>query len=145
MKKILVGIMILLSLVLISAEVSLNSFIEDPEYSVFWEPYRNTGVITLGNRSVVFKPDMPWALGDYQVPIPSEIRVGEGAEIFLSELTSDFFIRYLEGRLERKGPSISTIVIDPGHGGRDPGAIGKHSFAGDDGQMFEMDITLNIA
>lgn len=145
MKKSLAVFLILFSLIQMTAEVSLNQIAEVPEYTVFWEPYRNTGVICLGNHSVVFKPEMPWALGDYQVPIPSEIREGEGGEIFLSETTVDYFKRYLEGRLERQGPSISTIVIDPGHGGRDPGAIGTHGFAGNDGKMFEKDVTLNIA
>ncbi len=39
--------------------------------------------------------------------------------------------------LGQKGTKITTIVIDPGHGGKDPGASGKHSR--------EKDITLAVA
>lgn len=39
--------------------------------------------------------------------------------------------------LAQKGAKISTIVIDAGHGGKDPGALGKHSR--------EKDITLKVA
>ncbi|MBN2616266.1 MAG: N-acetylmuramoyl-L-alanine amidase [Bacteroidales bacterium] len=39
--------------------------------------------------------------------------------------------------LAQKGSKISTIVIDAGHGGKDPGASGKHSH--------EKDITLKVA
>jgi len=39
---------------------------------------------------------------------------------------------------QAKGFAIRTIVIDPGHGGKDPGAIGK-------GGLREKDITLDIA
>ena len=35
-------------------------------------------------------------------------------------------------------PSIGTIAIDPGHGGRDPGAVGRHG-------LQEKDVTLDIA
>ena len=39
---------------------------------------------------------------------------------------------------------VSAIIIDPGHGGRDPGAIGRHSINGRTTQIAEKDIVLKV-
>ncbi len=43
----------------------------------------------------------------------------------------------LQPAIAQKGSKIKTVVIDAGHGGRDPGALGKHSM--------EKDIALSVA
>jgi len=40
---------------------------------------------------------------------------------------------------------VAAIVIDPGHGGRDPGTIGTLSVNGRNTRVFEKDIVLNVA
>ena len=40
---------------------------------------------------------------------------------------------------------IAAIVIDPGHGGRDPGAVGNQSVNGRNTPVYEKDIVLNVA
>ena len=47
-----------------------------------------------------------------------------------------FYSSYLTAQ-ESKGEKITTVVIDAGHGGKDPGAIGKH--------VREKDVTLKVA
>lgn len=64
----------------------------------------------------------------------------ESKEILVSltteEIVSTDLMKSLED--ERKKWLIDTIIIDPGHGGYDPGAIGP-------GKVFEKDVTLAIA
>jgi N-acetylmuramoyl-L-alanine amidase len=40
---------------------------------------------------------------------------------------------------------IAAIIIDPGHGGSDPGAVSRHSINGKNVDVFEKDITLRSA
>jgi N-acetylmuramoyl-L-alanine amidase len=64
----------------------------------------------------------------------------ESKEILVSltteEIVSTDLMKSLED--ERKKWLIDTIIIDPGHGGYDPGAVGP-------GKVFEKDVTLAIA
>ena len=54
-------------------------------------------------------------------------------------LEYDFFLNHSKMRLSTVfGLAVQTIVIDPGHGGKDPGAIGSHGTK-------EKDIVLDIA
>jgi len=63
-------------------------------------------------------------------------------ESFVSTLTSTFS-RLRENDMSRF--RVAVIIIDPGHGGRDPGAIGNISINGRNTQVREKDIVLNVA
>lgn len=110
-----------------------------------WDPYRMVGVLQEESRLVVFRPDLPWALGDYREPLAAEIWLDDQGAVRLSEATAVLFRRYLEGPPREEHPIIAAVVIDPGHGGRDPGAVGRYASAGESIQCFEKDITLRIA
>ncbi|MCL2441881.1 MAG: N-acetylmuramoyl-L-alanine amidase [Treponema sp.] len=63
-------------------------------------------------------------------------------ESFVSTL-KDIFTRLHENETSRF--RIAAIVIDPGHGGRDPGAVGNLSENGRNTQVYEKDIVLKVA
>ena len=111
-----------------------------------WDPYRMVGILREGERRVVFRPNLPWALGDYRYPLSADIWVDDQGQVWLSEATALLFRRYLEGTLRKRAPLIAAVIIDPGHGGRDPGAVGQYTtLGGETRQCFEKDITLQIA
>jgi len=41
--------------------------------------------------------------------------------------------------------SVTTIIIDPGHGGRDPGAVGRHQINGSPYVLYEKDVVLEVS
>jgi N-acetylmuramoyl-L-alanine amidase len=53
------------------------------------------------------------------------------------------FSHYVEEDLSRF--RIGAIIIDPGHGGRDPGAVGEHIINGSTLRLLEKDINLNVS
>ncbi|MCL2175745.1 MAG: N-acetylmuramoyl-L-alanine amidase [Treponema sp.] len=76
----------------------------------------------------------------YNVPLPYN---NEGLLVFPDSFVStlkDTFTRLHENDTSRF--RISTIVIDPGHGGRDPGAVGYIN--GKNNPLFEKDIVLKV-
>ncbi|MDR1894920.1 MAG: N-acetylmuramoyl-L-alanine amidase [Spirochaetales bacterium] len=44
-----------------------------------------------------------------------------------------------------EGPSIAAVILDPGHGGRDPGAVGSFTIDGVPRRFNEKDFTLDLA
>jgi len=108
----------------------------------FWEPYRRTGMLSTWNHVFIFKPGTGWGILDYSTVIPAAgVRTGEKGAIFFSdELTEKLMAMFKtagEGR-----PVVSTIIIDPGHGGRDPGAIGKFTDGDASVVIMEKDVVL---
>jgi len=82
----------------------------------------------------------PFAGQQVYVPVPPyEGTVPETAFNAQRLLDYDFFLNHSRMRLSSVfGLAVQTIVIDPGHGGKDPGAIGSHGTK-------EKDIVLDIA
>ena len=76
----------------------------------------------------------------FNVPLPFN---ENGSLRFPSEFVAalaNTFARFLENDAARF--RISTIVIDPGHGGRDPGAVAQQNINGRNVQILEKDIVL---
>jgi len=90
-----------------------------------------TGVVLLDRRDVLTLP-LPYAdRGDIRFP-----------EVFVTQVRNTF-VRYAEEARSRF--RVAAIVIDPGHGGRDPGAIGTHTIRGRQLRSVEKDIVLDVS
>lgn len=126
-------------------EIPLEGLFDREGVRVVWDPHRNVLVVEEGERSITIKPELPWAIGNGERIIPSSVRRDENGELLLSEPTATRFLSYL-GAQPEGGVNVVAVVIDPGHGGRDPGAVG--SSTGADGAIvkyYEKDITLKLA
>jgi len=125
--------------------LSLAELSQRLDCQVFWDPL--SGVVTLqknghlanfraGENLVIFDYD-EYALLDAPVADQGGIRV-TGA--FLARISSFF---------DTLPPPVSyrvgAVLIDPGHGGRDPGAVGKTVKNGKTVVLREKDIVLKVA
>ena len=116
-----------------------------------WDPFFSAGTIISGRHEAAFDSGKPGETGavllDHRdvmyLPLPylenGDIRF---PEIFVSQVKNSFS-RYAEE--DRNRFRIAAIIIDPGHGGKDPGAIGTHSVQGRALRSVEKDITLKTA
>jgi N-acetylmuramoyl-L-alanine amidase len=69
----------------------------------------------------------------------------QGALLFPPE-TLEALHRYFELRaLRRLLPRVAAILIDPGHGGKDSGAIGVHSSKEGELRLLEKDVVLDVS
>ncbi len=126
------------------ALIALNARLE-------WDPVAGLGVIYSGKRRAVFRleneADSYIALIDGTLvfrgkgPFRRDGRLLFPRE-FIETMLHAFKLRDLE---EAASFKIAAILIDPGHGGKDPGAVAVHDFGSGPIELREKDINLIVA
>jgi N-acetylmuramoyl-L-alanine amidase len=121
-----------------------------PEFR--WDPFLRGGVFNLGGHFGTFNAGLEAGESGYvmfdnrevfTVPLPYHERDElVFPELFVKTL-QDTFSRYFEEDGTRF--RIAAIIIDPGHGGKDPGAIGTPQVDGKPLRAVEKDIVLNAS
>ena len=117
-----------------------------------WDPFFRSGVFTIHEHRLAFYSggagDQGPALLDgreliaVSLPYPAENGNLRFPEEFIGPVKRALG-RYLEE--EKSRFRIAAIIIDPGHGGKDSGAIGSHTVNGKSFKSVEKDITLSVS
>lgn len=150
--KAIVIILFLLSVNVYGADnpgkmISLSTILNETGAQLRWEPYRSYGELTLFGQSVIFKPDVPFLLINYFEKSENMIiSRGENGDILFSPDAADIILSiFSQNKLTDNSMTIKAVIIDPGHGGKDPGAIGSYSDGESQVQLQEKDIVLSVA
>ncbi|HOV62270.1 MAG TPA: N-acetylmuramoyl-L-alanine amidase [Spirochaetia bacterium] len=138
---------ILFPFTVFSDDISLISLAEEMHAHLRWEPYRGIGMVEKLNVTVVFRPLEPWIIVNYERKLPVEgLTVDEGGVVKLSQKDAALFRELLKDPEVKPGKlSIAAIIIDPGHGGKDPGTNHNHEQKGGVLHVVEKDLVLDIA
>jgi N-acetylmuramoyl-L-alanine amidase len=126
----------------------LSAVLEDLGAYLSWNPLREIGVMLIGADRVAFKLGVPFILVDYNEKLTIDPPARKDGAIFFSSGAVDTIRNALaRSRLQNKqeGFRVSTILIDPGHGGEDPGAVDEVTVDGKTVQIREKDVVLAIA
>ncbi|MDR2618588.1 MAG: N-acetylmuramoyl-L-alanine amidase [Treponema sp.] len=116
-----------------------------------WDPFFESGVFSSNGHYAAFVSGSPGETGPVlldnreilSLPLPYR---DQGALWFPSSFVSQLkavFERYAEE--DRNRFRIAAIIVDPGHGGKDTGAIGEHIIDGKPFKSVEKDITLKVS
>ena len=137
-------VLVLLTVSLVAqAQVPLEQILNESNAVLQWDPYRQTGALVRGGQILSFSLREPVAVENlsrlHMVQPPTR---GEGTLLFGDEFAA--LARRIFPPPDRQR-RISAIFIDPGHGGRDPGAIGVHSVEGEQARLQEKDVVLSVA
>ena len=129
-----------------AGEVSLREVASELNAEIHYDPFLELGRIQHGGYAVRF------AVGS------DEMRTDDGKVLSVTPPTSNDGSVYLDPSTaeqlkaiwrptatDRDQPFVSTIFIDPGHGGRDPGTIGRHVIDGEELVLREKDIVLDVS
>ena len=124
----------------------------EPETEFRWDPFFGSGVFSAGGHYAAFFTAERGAEGPVvfdnseflYLPLPYYTEGGElrFPEAFVTGVKNTFS-HFNETDFSRF--HIAAIVIDPGHGGKDPGAVGNHVINGTPFQSIEKDITLKVS
>ncbi len=127
-----------------SAEAVLAEVAGKVDARIEWDPRRQSGIITRGLKRISFKPGSSWLLLDYAKQSEGRIYFDETGTLLASReavrAIEEFFVRTATDG----APRVEAILIDPGHGGRDAGAIGTHVIDGKKLVLNEKDIVLDV-
>ncbi|MDR2363193.1 MAG: N-acetylmuramoyl-L-alanine amidase, partial [Spirochaetaceae bacterium] len=114
-----------------------------------WDPFFGSGILSVSGHYAVFETGNAGEEGFLLI---------DGRELFLVPAPyleggllrfPDAFVTSLGERLDRALQDtrfrIAAIILDPGHGGRDTGAVGNHVLDGKQVRVVEKDITLKVS
>jgi N-acetylmuramoyl-L-alanine amidase len=140
-----------------AAGQSLKDFAAKTGSRLFWEPYRNVLLIAGPSHSLSVDMTTGRARGDGQTSFDLTVdpQTGTVSRDDWNALTAWW------GGLpvptsgpaaspaprpssDGRGPRIQVIVVDAGHGGSDPGSIGRHVIGGKTVVLQEKDLTLAV-
>lgn len=111
-----------------------------------WDPWSQQGLLVNRGTTVAFRVGLPWAVVDYEDRLDIGPVTRDGASIRFTDEGAELIAALLDPpRPEGSGPRVAAIMIDPGHGGRDPGSNRTHQFEGRSVLVLEKDIALRIS
>lgn len=112
----------------------------------YWDSLSNSGILEKNGQHIVFKTEQNFLLQNSSKLVYSDAPIISDGKIsvtkdFMNEV-EDFFLQQSENLSNFK---IGVILIDPGHGGKDPGANQIHKINGKNVTVREKDINLTVA
>ena len=108
-----------------------------------WDDQVQVWSVTAGGHELRAAPQMSVVLVDGSAcPVPAPPRMEQGRLLLPEQVWTQWLYRWRAPPFSAPSPSsgvrLRTLVIDAGHGGKDPGAIGRNG-------LREKDVTLDVA
>jgi N-acetylmuramoyl-L-alanine amidase len=136
------ALFLLVATVLSAADRDLLALLEQFDATCEWDPLREAGLIIAGADRVAFQVGTPFVIVNYaeRVDIPAPRREG-GRVVFAEEavVAVSAVVTRMRSEVPEEGLRIGAIVLDPGHGGKDPGGVNEEK------PLYEKDVVLDIS
>lgn len=144
-KKIAVFIAVFcISFQIFSQNVDLVKESEKLGMNLYWDPLSLSGIIEKNGHQLSFKVDDNFILADYSKLILVDSPKQKEGQIFVTKQFIDEAEKIFKTEKSQSGYNIGAILIDPGHGGKDPGAVGTYNINGKKVTLNEKDINLKV-
>ncbi|MCQ2603865.1 MAG: N-acetylmuramoyl-L-alanine amidase [Spirochaetia bacterium] len=130
------------------ADVDIFSFASSIKAKVLWDQRNETGELMTDRYIYTFKPGIPWVVTDSSKKIGSSSVYMKNGMLMVPEALADEIRKYDKASAVvevSSGHRVAAIFIDPGHGGKDPGAVGTHKRNGKTQKVYEKSVVLDIS
>lgn len=132
------------------ADEDIFSLADELKGEIIWDPRSENGELRTGRYSYSFRPGVPFMVADSSEKVGSgSVYMKDGMLMVSGSLAEavrqhDKVVPAQRAVYTKSGHRVAAIFIDPGHGGKDPGAIGTHRIRGRNVRVMEKTVVLNI-
>ena len=126
--------------------VSIIELLEETGAVLEWDEFTRTGMLWKELESVAFAPGDELAVADFSELLRIEPIIYDQGRLLVPEPTYELLADRL-GTVEERAPlrPVRAIVVDAGHGGRDPGTLRTVTVDGERVTYYEKDLVLDMA
>ncbi len=141
----LINLVVLTAATAADSSVTVDNVLSETGARLQWDAARQVGVFWKGYTRISFRYGTGYAVVNDRdiMPLESTVRP-DGTLVFDASSAAALRARLIP-QADQERRRISAIFIDPGHGGRDPGTIGRHKVAGELLEIQEKDIVLDVS
>jgi N-acetylmuramoyl-L-alanine amidase len=128
-------------------EKNILSLTSDLGAVLEWDPLRDAGVISFGDDRIAVAVGVDTALINYRLKVQIDAPVRRNGGVWLTTATVGVIGDAVQkDRLAHAGEHLRVqyILLDPGHGGKDGGAMGSALVGSKQVPLMEKDITLSV-
>lgn len=145
-KNKLIGVLLLCSTFLFASnELPLMENAKKNGMTFYWDSLSESGMLEKNGHQFTFRKDQNVALLDSTrlvIVDPPEIK---DSQIYVSNGFLNKALNFFTEEQNNTQFKVGAIIIDAGHGGKDPGALKTYKINGKDVTIREKDITLKVA
>lgn len=122
----------------------LSDKVSESGMTLYWDTLSSSGMIEKNGHQISFQADSILCMLDSTALIITDAPLVKDGKVFVTEGFIDSCESYFRSSSDADGFKIGAILIDPGHGGKDPGASGTFKVNGKTIRVQEKDVVLNI-
>lgn len=124
--------------------LELNSQTQKNGITLYWDTLSESGIMEKNGHQISFRVSDGFILQDYKKLAAVDSPEIKDGRLLVSKAFMDNAINFFNTEVSESGYKIGAILIDPGHGGKDPGAVDTHSINGKKVTIREKDINLSV-
>lgn len=112
--------------------------------TVFWDPLSASGILERNGHQISFRAEEKLVVLDSSLLMLTDAPSVRDGTVLVTKKFLELADEYLKPSEDAGGFKIGAVLIDPGHGGKDPGAVGTFSSGGKQIKVQEKDVVLTV-